>query len=149
MCYALAKATSGFKGLNRPTAAELKLHFQANISAQGASFDDFSVKVRSTVAKHQLQLTASREGFLGIDLKAIRDLIVTYQSSEILTHSIFPDPVGLILQASHGAYVSDKALICTVRAAPNVVWNELQSGLISAFHIGDLPQTMCRFEEVR
>lgn len=147
LCYAIARGTSEFD-VSRPTTSELRLHFEANLLAQGASIEGFSEKVNWVVKNHQIALTASEDGFLDIDVEALRRILVSSQNVLVSEVDSFPDPVGVIVKGSHGDYFSKGDVIATVRADASL-WPELQTELALALRICRIPKRTGYFEEIK
>jgi len=133
LCYAIASGTSGFEAI-RPTAAQLRYHFANNLDAQGASLDSFFEKAQLIKNMHQFELTAPDHGFLIIDIERLRWVLTTHQKNLASEADPFPDPVGIILRASHQSFLSKGDLIATIRA-PAGLWPRLHTDLAKALRI--------------
>lgn len=147
LCYAVARGTSEFD-VTRPTLSQVMDHFEENLVAQGASIHGFFEKVKSVVDKHQFALTASEGGFLAVDVEALRRVLVRSQNDLVSEANSFPDPVGVILKGTHGAYFNKGDVTATVRADTSV-WPRLRTELAKALTICQTPMRSRYFEEVK
>lgn len=115
---------------------EIRASFVDNIEAQGSSVDAFEMKVDTVLAGHRHNLIATAEGFLKIDIAAIR-AIFTNVHSRLESTVQFGDELGLVLKAPVGAYVRSGDLLATVRAT-DVIWSKFRSKLENAFQAVEL-----------
>lgn len=96
--------------------AELRRHFDDNLIAQGAAPDDFDAVVRDTRREHTGHVLAAHDGFCFYRLDLLRDRLIEWQGMFRSEQMPFPDPVGLVLLAPPGQWVSGGTPIATVRA---------------------------------
>lgn len=95
---------------------ELRQHFDDNLVAQGANPDDFDAVVRDTRREHTGYVLAAHDGFCFYHLDLLRDRLVEWQGMFRSERLPFPDPVGLVLLAAPGQWVSGGTPIATIRA---------------------------------
>jgi hypothetical protein len=74
---------------------------------------------------------AQQEGFLKIDLGALRSILVDIQTRSRSKGS-FPDPCGLILRLPAGAYVWRGDVVASARM-PHADWRTYRDRLAEAF----------------
>jgi pyrimidine-nucleoside phosphorylase len=124
---------------------EIRARFAQNIEAQGSSMDAFEMKVDAVVAGHRHKLIATADGFLKIDIGAIRDTFAKVHS-RLESACQFADELGLILQVPVGSYVKRGTLLATVRAT-GVIWSEFRTKLENAFQAVELLEYAPGMEE--
>lgn len=146
LCYAIARGTVGDFG-PRPTEATLRVHFEENLRAQGTSIEAFSQKVKEIKRLHEYALKAVNDGFLDIDIEALRQTLVAAQKTLSVPADIFADPVGLIFRRSPGEYLLKGETVATVRSIRYS--RQLESDLSAAFVTRRTPEQEGFFEEVR
>ena len=146
-CYLIARGTIEAR-LQKPTPDNLRFAFEANLRAQGTSMQAFSEMVSSIVAKNQFTLTSSEEGFLQVDIEALRRLLVSRQELYVSQTKLFPDPAGIILKKHHQDYVKREEEIATVRTTISD-WEGFRAELKNVLRIGHTPGRNPRFEEIR
>lgn len=146
LCYAMARSVSG-SDLGRPNAEQLKYHFEQNVIRQGGDVRGFWDKARSIRSAHRLTVTAETDGFLALDIAALRSTLVASQDLEISQDVPFPDPLGVILKSYPGEYVRKGDVVATVRA-DNDIWHSMKDRLTSAFFVTRGPARIGLFEEV-
>jgi pyrimidine-nucleoside phosphorylase len=105
------------------STTELRRHFDDNLIAQGADPDDFDVVVHDTRREHTGHVLAAHDGFCFYRLDLLRDLLVEWQARFRSERMSFPDPVGLVLLAAPGQWVSGGTPIATVRAPETMMSN--------------------------
>src|SRR5207245_246979 len=127
LCYAVACGTVDANS-SRPTINDLTLCFEENLLAQGTTIQAFFDKSNAVVGDHQFALFASEDGFLRIDLEALRRILVSNQDALVTETNRFPDPAGVILKKSHGEYVTKDEEIATVRTT-SFHWPAIQDDL--------------------
>lgn len=146
LCYAIASRTAEFE-TERPNREQLKSLFVNNLIAQGTSEQAFTETVTAISEAHHYALTARAEGFLQIDIAALRAALVSRQSALESKTVPFPDPIGVIIKASHGSYLSKGDLLATVRVRSSV-WPKVRSELRRIIKTDPNPMTSRYFEEV-
>lgn len=147
LCYAIARAVSDTDA-QRPTPEALKHHFEQNVTAQGGDIGGYWDKVRSISEDHEFTLTAATDGFLSVDVDALRKTLVASQALFVSSEIRFPDPLGVILRSRQGQYVTKGGAVATVRAESDL-WSRTQSELTAAFKILPSPIRTGYFEEVK
>lgn len=90
--------------------------FEDNLTAQGASGDSFFEKASLLQKQHIYSLTASKRGFLSIDLAKVRDAIVYFQGSETKDNITFNDPCGVCFCKFNNEYIEKGEIVLTFRA---------------------------------
>jgi pyrimidine-nucleoside phosphorylase len=138
----LATGTS----LDPPNASSIATIFAANIKAQGSSTDAFEAKVHAVAEAPRRDLTASREGFLSVDIAALR---AAFSAGPIETESEtrFPDKLGAILRVKPGAYVRRGDLLASLRVE-DPHWVGAADRLAGAFQVVDLPDYAPGMEDI-
>ncbi|RJQ50962.1 MAG: hypothetical protein C4530_20825 [Desulfobacteraceae bacterium] len=122
-CYAMVNRLIHFNhndSIVRPSSSVLLSVFEQNLKNQGSSFDHFENYVEEIMNGHNLQLLAPESGFIHVNLDLLRSLIVGIQNKFISSEKLFPDPCGVILKHSSGAYVYKNDVIATIRCSNNL-----------------------------
>lgn len=147
-CMAMANSVSGSLPTPRPPTERLTEFFESNLRHQGAHLEAFTRRVRQVLDAQFVTIRAERDGFLTIDMAAIRKTIVRLQSTAEGTTDQFPDPAGVQLLRTTGDYVKQGDAIAKLRikdsAAP-----EAQESFADVFQVGMTPNSQWEFQEVR
>lgn len=146
LCYAIARGTTD-TNVARPTIDTLRLHFEQNLKAQGASMSAFFDKANTVTSSRRFSLTAYDDGFLDMNMEVVRQVLISVQSAGTTPTDIFPDPIGLILQCYQGDYIRKGDVIATVRADESF-WPQLRQELSHSLRFCRTPTTSRYFEEV-
>jgi len=151
-CYAMARRLtakdSRSLSISRPSNADLASLFEKNLEAQGASFASFLGYVAEVEAGHVYEILSPEDGFLSVDLGALRSIITDFQSRAADdAHTRFPDPCGVILKKNSGQYVRKGELVATIRMAKTLHHDPVRT-FCGAFRISPEPQAGDHFEEV-
>ena len=96
--------------------SEIRRHFEANLIAQGADPGGFDEVVTATRKEHREYIAASQEGFCFYHLDGLRNALVEWQGAQHAAHTLFEDPVGLMLLVPSGKWVCSGTPLATVRA---------------------------------
>ena len=104
-------------GINTPTPAgrEVRRIFATNLAAQGSSIDNFDLRVREIREASKATIRARSCGYLQIDLRLMRYLLVQAQLACTSEYSPFPDPCGIELLCHPGQKVVANQPIAQVR----------------------------------
>lgn len=116
-----------------PDFAEASLREQlgAHLAAQGSSWTAFERRVEAVTAQPRARLHARRSGVLGLDLAALRDVLVGLQAPR--SAGVFDDPAGVQLLKPPGAEVREDEPIAVVRAADPAQLHEIRRLVEAAF----------------
>lgn len=117
-CYAMANRLIHHHVKNDPvraTIGSLWAPLRDNIEAQGGTLDAFEGYVHRIESSHTVEVTAPAEGFLHVDLNAIRSAIVARQLAIRTDSQPYSDPCGVILKSEHGNFVRGGELLATLR----------------------------------
>jgi len=147
LCFALAASTSRKPIRRRPTPKELEKAFASHLQAQGSGLEAFRGAVKKIRSQPLFPLFAKRQGYVRIDLGKLRTILGSVQAEHSSSRTPFPDPCGLVLQASPNEYVWKGDIIAQVRVEKRG-WKKLERGLNKAFSIVDSKALHPYFEEV-
>ena len=149
-CYAMAsRLASDLFGHQpaRPTIAAMTATLRANVEAQGANMDAAENYARQVEAGHASSLVADEDGFLHVDLGALRSAIVTHQTAASSSSTPYADPCGIVLKADHGDYVRKGDLLATFRCVTEF-FKEFGHAAAAAVVVKPLPVANLGFLEV-
>jgi pyrimidine-nucleoside phosphorylase len=149
-CYAMAGRLAYLDrdaNASRPSAAEIRIALRDNVEAQGASIDALEARVQHITADHRLEALASDEGFLHVDLDAIRAIIVERQAAALCRDQPFPDPCGIVLRSDHGDFVRKGDCLATLRC-PEGECVEFRRAIVAALSLKPYPVLGQSFVEV-
>jgi thymidine phosphorylase len=147
MCRAMATeaALSSMRStITKVSNSNLRHVFVENIVAQGGTEDAYLALVSDTQAAHQQTIYAANDGFLDVDMPAVRAQLVHWQTGAANDGKKYADPVGIILKCAPGEWIEKGAAIATVRASTNlkeVVVEKLQQ-------LVGVPSEVCRMERM-
>lgn len=102
----LSMALSLNNRIEWPTVDRISLQktFETNLVAQGASYNNFLLKIEELKNQPTIVLLAENEGHLNIDLQKIKTAILLNQGSNSASNDQFPDNCGCILLKNQGEY---------------------------------------------
>ena len=110
----MADHVAALTGDHDQPAGDIRAAFAENIEAQGSSMDAFEEKAAAIERGHTRELTASIEGFVSVDLAAVRSAFI---SANAVAEEPFPDRVGMILRVRPGTFVRPGDILTSIRAA--------------------------------
>lgn len=119
------------------TTENLYRNFRINLEAQGSTIEKFNRKAREIQKEHNNIIKSTGNGFLYIDIKMLRDIIVKYQNV-FNTDSLFPDPCGVILLRNSNDYIVNEESILTYRAKGEFI-KEFENDLKGCLSINNTP----------
>lgn len=131
LCFRVAAAAVGGCTDSQPGRTRLKTVFSEHVVAQGSDYFSFEKKVDQVRRSSRFAVLAQQEGFLKIDLGALRSILVDIQTRSRSKGS-FPDPCGLILRLPAGAYVWRGDVVASARM-PHADWRTYRDRLAEAF----------------
>jgi len=150
-CYSMASQLafhhSSESRILRPDCQALQGTLRDNVEAQASTTDAFAEYVNQIASEHVSQLAASRDGFLHVDLNAIKAVLVKYQTAVASSDRPFTDPCGIILQSDHGDYVRRGDLLATLRCTAHYL-PEFREAIIAALPVKPNPVPDLYFMEV-
>ena len=123
--------------IERATREQLRQAFNANLVAQGASYDAFLSAAERGAAGHGTEISAERDGAAEISLEGIRRTLVAAQKMDG-TGEQFPDPAGVILRKRPGEVVRRGEVIATVRADVPGQRDNIVHQLKAAIRVGEV-----------
>ena len=148
LCTGMATAVAGSSdSTSTSLIQECSNHFFDNVRAQGGSRDAFEEYTTYVEENHRFHLIATRKGFVQINLKRVRDLIVHYQRAGLTEERPFPDEMGVILKRQQGDFVHKGDLLATVRI-PEKIWPSSESELKEAIFVTRKMTRAQGYEEV-
>jgi len=150
-CFAMAVSVAQPSEPRMPTGQQLKEHFLKNAIAQGATSSAFDEAISQLRGSAVLPITASRDGFLAIDLGLLRDSLVGWQKRGATESMPFPDPCGVVLRLMPSEYVSLGERIAEVRVAAQLESDapRIQDEVARAFTVTSGAPATRSFEEHR
>lgn len=113
--------------------ASLRDELGAHLDAQGSSWTTFERRVHAVLAEPRAHLQARRNGVVGIDLAALRDVLVGVQAPR--STGLFDDPAGVQLLRPPGAEVRKDEPIAVVRATDPARLEEICRLVEAAFSL--------------
>lgn len=120
--------------ITNASGRDIQQHFKQNLESQGATLASFNDVVNMTRTGHDMEITASRDGFCIYPLAELREALVGWQTEYANSdRSSFPDPVGLVLLQRPGEWVSKGTPLATVRspaANRDAIYNQVR-GLVA------------------
>lgn len=150
MCYAMAYRLSLLQPLKdpvRPDFRDVRSAFIENLEVQGSSYAEFEKHVSEILDSHSQYIRASRDGFLDVDLAALRSAMVRLQKSTLTPDTPFPDPCGIILKRECGAYVTKGEVLATLRCV-DASAREMVKDVTASLCITSEPVSRLYFEEI-
>lgn len=117
-CFAMAKSLLGAETAPKPLRHQIRRIFLENVVAQGASEAEFERVVRGVRESERLPITAPGDGFLAIDMAALRTALVTGQALGADASAPYPDSCGIELHAMPNDYVVRGELVAALRITP-------------------------------
>jgi thymidine phosphorylase len=147
LCFRVAAAAVEGCPDRQPNWNRLKTIFSEHIVAQGGDYSSFEEKVDQVRRSPRFALLAQAEGFLKIDLGALRSILVDIQARSSSKGS-FPDPCGLVLRLPSAAYVWPGDVVASVRMH-RADWATHRGRLTGAFGADQSAAVGRFYEEVR
>lgn len=148
VCFAMANSVvQGAVGWEL-AHSQLRSAFEENLKGQGSDYDAFESAVGQVQNAPRVPLTATKDGFVRIDLGTLRSALVNVQNSCKTDDDPFPDPAGIILKKNTGDYCATGDVLASIRCEDEVTeqfWSELNDAICVVSNPGQVG----RFEEVR
>lgn len=111
--------------------------FHRNVDAQGGSWTGFKDKAARVRDAHRYELEAEHSGFVHVDLRLLRDLVVL-QNDGGRADEVFSDVFGVILRSKAGDFVEKGAILATARMNDSA-WPTVYPALCAAVSVKPLP----------
>lgn len=124
--------------IERATEEQLRQAFNANLVAQGASYDAFLSAAGRGATGHGAEISAERDGAVAVSLEGIRRTLVAVQEMDG-AGGRFPDPAGVILRKRPGEVVRRGEVIATVRVDVPGRRDDVVHQLKAAIRVGEAP----------
>ena len=138
VCFRMAQILMEKESTKFPSSIELREVLEANLEAQGSSWEHFMEKVANVRRQRRIIMTSDKSGFLSVDLGKIRSALVaanrSRQNDDPAT-ATFTDNVGLIMRMRSGAAVSSGDIVAEVRSeqgSPNEIVANLRAAICVA-----------------
>lgn len=103
-----------------PSAAKLASIFRNHLEQQGTTWSKFEQKTHDVLLQPKRGIEAKTDGYLAIDLDAIRRILTAYQRNRIIPGAPFPDPCGIVLTVDCDVAVHRGDLVAEVRASEDL-----------------------------
>jgi pyrimidine-nucleoside phosphorylase len=134
LCCRMANTATGKLASSDNTydSQKLKDIFESHLMAQGANYQSFIDTVMEVEQTQHIKLFAETDGFVKIDLQAIRHQIVTGQNLVLTPETPFPDPLGITLLKNTGDFVQAKEPVALIRkksSIPNHILHSLYNSI--------------------
>jgi thymidine phosphorylase len=115
-CWDMACETSGVRRAP-PSGPDLREVFERHLTAQGSSASAFIVRVEEVRRQEVRKVAVARDGYLGVDLGSLREVLVGLQAASHATAE-FPDPAGVTLLRDAGKPVARGDIVAALRVPP-------------------------------
>lgn len=147
-CFKMAKSLVQSTADWRDVRSKLRLIFEDNLREQGSTYHAFESAVSRVETTTRRPFTATKDGFVHINLGKLRSALVNAQNACRTDRDQFPDPAGLILRKNAGDYCTTGESLADVRCPEHLLpalWAELNH----VFGVISTPELPRDIEEIR
>jgi len=129
------------------TFEEIRTAFLLNIQTQGGSVEGFYTRATDIRNAHQNTIKASKRGYLHVDMRQIRSIMVDIQDRSGSGHE-FADTCGLILSKMSDELLQKGESICSWRCS-EMFAAEFEKNISVCFQIREEPQSINELEIIK